>query len=432
MVRFRENELGVALVTYRRPEFVREWFEKCFSGLIERNIGVTVYDSSDDPQTKAVVESFSRIQGIPVQYVYITDKLSVGHVVWEAIKQAKTDYVWVVGDSRRQSLEELDEKVFPYIKQQYEHIVLEIIDNGENDGKIYTDRHEMIYDCLISMTCTGYYIYRRSIFDRVLNDKNLLEECDSKYKDNYGFTWMGYFLKAYSLNDEYKTVFTRVKTYTISPKKKEVRWNDFFFKCWASDLCNIIDNCDSSYCVSDDLLKKVWKYLAFDMSNRLLINRKAGVLNRHIIEKYDMVINRVSGSAEKIRDYACSREEDLEKCHQYWKENEEKEFVSRINKNIDRIIQTNLGRSICIYGAGDGGKVLLKTLVDRGVKVKTIYDRNGENIRILDGIPVKTLEFSNPDSEILIISFYKAYVPVLPDLLRYGFSLDSVYYINFI
>ena len=214
MVNFRDNELGVILVTYRRPEFVREWLENCLLELYERNISLEVYDSSDNHQTKAVVENFSRVYSIPVKYTYISDRLSVGHVVWEAIKQAKTDYVWVVGDSRRHSFEELDKKVFPYIKKQYEHIVLETIDNGENDGKIYTNKHQMIYDCLISMTCTGYYIYRRSIFDKVLNDKNLLEECNSKYDDNYGFTWMGYFLKAYSLDNEYKTVFTRVKTWS--------------------------------------------------------------------------------------------------------------------------------------------------------------------------------------------------------------------------
>lgn len=431
-MRFRDNELGVVLVTYRRHEFVREWFENCFIELCERNIGVAVYDSSDNQLTRDVVESFSHLHNVPVQYVYISDKLSVGHVVWEAIKQAKTDYVWVVGDSRRHSFEELDKKVFPYIKKQYEHIVLETIDNGENDGKIYTNRHEMIYDCLISMTCTGFYIYRRSIFDRVLQDKNMFEECNSKYEDNYGFTWMGYFLKAYSLNDEYKTVFTRVKTYTIAPVKKIVRWNDFFFKCWVSDLCNIVDNCDSTYGVSDDLLKKVWNYLALDMSFKLFENRKAGVLNKHVYDKYAILIKRVSEHAEKIRDYAYSPEDDLEKYHQSWREDEEKEFVSKIYKIIDRISQTNCGRSICIYGAGYGCEVLLKTLDNRGIKVKTIYDRNGESIMYLDEIPVKTLDCCDPDNEIIIISFYKSYVPILPDLLHYGYDLDYVYYIKYL
>lgn len=431
MEKFRENELGVVLVTYRRPEFVREWLENCLIEFYERNIGVTVYDSSDNQKTKEVVEYYSRKHSIPIHYVYITDQLSVGQVVWEAIKQAKTDYVWVVGDSRRHSFEELDAKVFPYIKQQFEHIVLEILDNGENDGKIYTNRHEMIYDCLISMTCTGYYIYRRSIFDDLFENKNLLKECNSKFDDNYGFTWMGYFLIAYSLSNQYRTVFTRVKTYSIAPEKKVVRWNDFYFKCWVSDLCNIVDNCDASYCVCDDLLKKVWKYLSIDKSDKLYENRKAGVLNGCVYEQYAIMINRVTEYAEKIRDFAYSREDNIEACYQFWREFEEKEFVSKINKNIDEILQANVGRSICIYGAGDGGKILLNTLVSRGIQIKSIYDKNGDNIKTLDGIPVRTLDYSNPDSEILIISFFKSYIPVLPDLMKNGFSLDNLYYINY-
>ena len=432
MVKFCDDELSIVLVTYKRPAFVREWLDNCLLELHERNISLEVYDSSDDNKTKEVVDYFSNLYGIPVKYTYISDKLSVGHVVWEAIKQAQTDYVWVVGDSRRHSFEELDEKVFPYIKQQYEHIVLETIDNGENDGRIYISRHEMIYNCLISMTCTGYYIYRRSIFNRIISDPNLFEECKLKYDDNYGFTWMGYFLESYSLNNEYKTVFTRVRTYTIAPEKKIIRWNEVFFKCWVDDLCNIVDNCDSSYCVSDDLLKKVWNYLAFDMSFRLYENRKAGVLNKEVYDKYAVLIKRVSNHAEKIRDYAYSKEDDLEKCHNYWREAEEREFVSNINKTIDIIGRTKGERSICVYGAGYGCKILLKTLANFDVNVKTIYDRDGEKIQNLDGVPVKTLNCCNPDSEIIIISFYKSYVPILPDLLQYGYAREDVYYVKYL
>lgn len=431
MIVFDDNELEIALVTYNRSSFVQEWFDTCCEELCERNIIISVYDSSNDGKTKSIVEAASSKHKHKINYIYISEQLSVGHVVWEVIKNSKAKYIWPVGDSRRQNVEELDEKVFPYIKANYDHIVLGLVDNWENDGTVYRNKHDMLYDCFISMTCTGYYIYRRALFEPLLQNKELLAECDKKYDTNYGFTWMGYFLTAYSMDENYETVFSCVRTIGIAPEKKVVRWNKCFFKCWCNDLCNIVDNCSDVYRAEDDLLKKVWKYLAFDMAFSLYKNCQDGVLNPEIFEKNEHELSRVSEDVEKIRCFAYADSTELDKCYEEWNLIEEKQFINKAKYHLEEIMQVEYGKKICIYGAGYGGKILLKALQEQGIEVKCFYDKNADTISEVDGVPVKMLEQCNPDEELMLISFFKSYVTIIPELLLRGYARNYLFYIKY-
>ena len=431
MILFDDNELEVALITYNRSAFVQEWFDKNCEEFCNRNIVICVYDSSDDGKTKEVVEAASRKYSHNVKYTYISDQLSVGHVVWEAIQKSKAKYIWPVGDSRRQDIDELDEKVFPYIKKNYEHIVLGLLDNCENDGKIYRNKNEMLYDCFISMTCTGYYIYRRELFEPLLRDKELLAECDEKFDDNYGFTWMGYFLTAYAMDENYETVFSYVNTIGIAPEKKVVRWNDFFFKCWCNDLCNVIDNCPAIYNTDDGLLKKVWKYLAFDMAFSLYKNCQDGVLNPRIFEKNVKELSRVSADVEKIKSFAYAGGEGLDKCYEDWTAFEEKQFAENAKKHLDGIMHGEEDKKICIYGAGYGGKILLKAMQECGIKVKCFYDKKADTLGAIEGVPVKALEQCEPSEELILISFFKSYMTVIPELMMRGYASNHIFYIKY-
>lgn len=431
MIQFDDNELEIALVTYNRSAFVQEWFDTCCEEFCKRNITISVYDSSNDGKTKSIVEAASLKYQHKIKYIYISDQLSVGHVVWEVIKNSKAKYIWPVGDSRRQDIEDLDEKVFPYIKKNYDHIVLGAIDNWENDGTVYRNKHDMLYDCFISMTCTGYYIYRRAIFDPLLLDKELVAECDKKFDGNYGFTWMGYFLTAYSMDEKYETVFSFVRTIDIEPEKKVVRWNKYFFKCWCDDLCNIVDNCADVYKAEDDLLKKVWKYLAFDMAISLYKNCQDGVLNPDIFEKNVNKLKRMSKDVDKIRGFAYAKGTELEKYYEEWNEIEEKQFINKAKYHLEQIMQVEESKKICIYGAGYGGKILLKSLQEQGIEVKCFYDKNADTISEIDGVPVKTLEQCNSGEELILISFYKSYVPIIPELLSRGYATSHIFYIKY-
>jgi glycosyltransferase involved in cell wall biosynthesis len=116
MLTFENDELEVALITYNRSKFVKEWITRYIDEFYARNIKIVVYDSSTDELTKNEIEKVNEKYDKKIKYNYLSAELSVGHVVLHAIVNASSKYVWVAGDSRCHDLEDLDRKVFPYIK----------------------------------------------------------------------------------------------------------------------------------------------------------------------------------------------------------------------------------------------------------------------------------------------------------------------------
>lgn len=434
MILFEANELEVILITYNRHKFVAEWLERCVGQLLARNIKISVYDSSTDEETKLQIEKENLKHGDnKIRYEYVTSELSVGHVVLQATLKSNAKYVWVVGDSRCHNFTDLDEKVFPYIKKGLDHIVLRTVDNEENDGKIYADKNEMLKECLISMTCTGFYIYKTSLFNPLKNGEDFWKSCLKKYDDNYGFTWMGYFLEVYAKDPSYRTVFVKVPTINIEPEKKIRRWNHKFYKCWCSDLCNVIDSVSDQYDVNDNLMKKVWKILGFDLAQDLYINCKEGVLNKEIYQEYKQILQRVSNNIEKIESFANSSKDNLEKTYEYWRCYEEETLKMKIYENKNKLLQLSRKKEICIYGAGRGGIAIQQALETSGIKVKCFYDINAQKIGQIGNIHVKEVrrENLNLEKEFIVISLLGGYTPIKSLLMKKGIKAENLYYVKF-
>lgn len=431
---FDDDELEVILITYNRSKFVSEWIERCVDELFERNIKVSVYDSSTDEETKQEIEKENqKHQKNKIRYEYITSELSVGHVVLNAMMKSSAKYVWVVGDSRCHNFEDLDEKVFPYIKKGVEHIVLRTLNNEENDEKIYTDKTNMLNDCLVSMTCTGFYIYKTSIFDPLKKDETFRESCLKKYDDNYGFTWMGYFLEVYARDPNYRTVFVNVPVIVIEPEKKIKRWNRKFFKCWCDDLCNVVDGISQQYYVSDDLLKSVWNITGFDMAASLYKNCKDGVLNSEIYQKYNQILGRVSNNVGKIESFAHSNKDNVEEIYEYWRHEEEVSFITKFKENIQSLLKKCHDKKISIYGAGRGGVLIQQCLKEYGILIKCFYDANAEKIGQVGDTPVNEVVGKEIDleNEFIIISLMGGYTSVKSTLMRRGVKAGNIYYAKY-
>jgi hypothetical protein len=303
------------------------------------------------------------------------------------------------------------------------------VNNEENDGKIYADKTEMLKDCLVSMTCTGLYIYKTAIFEPLKTNQNFYEECLKKYDDNYGFTWMGYFLDSYALNENYRTVFTCIPIIEIEPEKKVQRWNERFLKCWCSDLCNVIDGVSATYQVNDDLLKQTWKILGIDTAERLNKNREEGVLNEQIVNEYRDLLERVSSSVEKIESFAKTTPENLPKTYEYWRTKEELEFGKKVEKVIDGILSDNSDKEICIYGAGRGGKIIAKSLIGRNKKIKCFYDINAKKIGECMGMQVRDISEMGAENECILISLIGVYSSIGGD--RNSVNRNQMYYIYY-
>lgn len=430
MVVFDDNELEVALITYNRYEFVKEWFAHCFEALMERNINLVVYDSSTNDETKHFVEDLQKsVAKGRLIYRYISSDIWVGHVVLNAILSAEAKYIWVVGDSRYHNFDILDNKVFSALKNDIDHVVLHILNNDENDGKVYDDKDEMLAECFVSMTCTGLYIYKTSLFDGVKNDSALRKECDDKYLGNYAFTWIGYFLECYA-RMQCKTLFSIVPILNIKPEKKVQRWYKRFYGCWVEDLCDLMDGVSSLYTDTDKVIRDTWKYTNFDSDLYCINVRKRGDLCPEVYEKYmsNKMLGRVTRYTEKIREYAYAKEEELDEIERKWLERWRMEFAQFVDKQIEARVTELKQHSICIYGAGVGGKIVLNILRKHEIPVKCFYDRNAKEIREIENVQVCGLSEIEKDDYMLVSIM--TYVPIKHELIAIGVDLNNIWYIQ--
>ena len=223
MIRFDNNEFEIAIATYNRPEYIKGWLERCYNDICIRNIYISIYDSSTNSDTQKVVEEFNRDKIQKVEYHSVPSDTIIGYKPMIPIYNSTRKYLWVSGDSRYHDFNELDEKVFPFIKRNIDFILLWCLNNAENEGKVYTNKSDFLHDCFISSTCIGLSIYKLSLFDELKLNQDLIKEYDNLFMNNYGFAWLGYFYNEFA-KGEHTAAFCKVAVKKVLNQKKKQSW----------------------------------------------------------------------------------------------------------------------------------------------------------------------------------------------------------------
>lgn len=135
------------------------------------------------------------------------------------ILESNAKYLWMSGDSRYHDFSEMDEKVFPLIKKGIDYIAFYWEQNEENFGKVFTDKSIFLKEAFVSVTCIGCSIYKLEMFSELKADKNWMNDCDEKYRHNYGFGWIGYFFEVFARSGS-KAALPKIEIKNIFPKQK--------------------------------------------------------------------------------------------------------------------------------------------------------------------------------------------------------------------
>lgn len=306
MVTFGDNEFEIAIVTYNRAPFIKEWIAYGYEDCKKRNIKLSIYDSSTNDDTEQLLKNLND-DGYGIEYHRVPSETPIGYKPMLPILNSGCEYVWVAGDSRRNDFAELDAKVFPFIKQKIEYILISAGFNEQNDQKIYTDKSEFLLDCFISTTCIGLSIYKISLFDGLKSDASWMADCDRKYKDNYGFGWLGYFYEAFA-KDNYKAAFAVIKILNILPKQKKQAWAGRFYECWVENLCDIMDYIPDVYKTKNKVPRDTWVQMNLDGWFYSKRARDCGGLTPEIYKKYldNGMLERVTDKTNRIKFFACA------------------------------------------------------------------------------------------------------------------------------
>ncbi len=431
IVTFESGEFEIALVTYNRCEFVAEWLEHCFIQTKIRNISLSIWDSSTNPDTEEYIKEFNVKENADITYYHVSSETSVGYKPIFPLLSVSSKYVWVSGDSRYHDFNLLDQKIFPYLKQNIDYIVLHAVNNEENDGKVYTDRNEFLRECFLSMTCIGLSIFKTSIFEPIKGNSALKKECDRKYKDNYGFGWMGYFLEIYALKN-YKALFSVIPIINIKSEKKIRSWFKRYYHCWVEDLCNLAEYLSEKYKHTDIILKDTWKYLTLDRPSICYDVRKAGDLNSQTFSEYknNGMFDKVTKHIDRLERFANCPIQELDACLEQELELEKKFFKELCCRNFDKVKRLSKGYKLWIYGAGAGGRISARYFNSHSLSVCGFVDQSAEKIKSFEGLPVKTIkDLASSDCFIFISLFHWAPF-VVNSLIAHGIEKDKILYIS--
>ena len=336
------------------------------------------------------------------------------------LMNSPSKYVWVTGDSLCYDLDILDEKLFPHLKRDIDYAVLCIQGNEENDGKIYTDRHDLARECFVSMTCAGASIIKTSIFEPLKTSESFRAECDSKYEHNEGFSWLGYFLEAYAEKD-YKAVFCATPSIPIKPDKKVFCWAKKYYSFWIGDMCDLLDALSAKYKETDIILKEVWKWVPLDTAIACRFARKSGDLTPETCKKYkeDGKWDRCVRHGDRMERFAYASDEEVDELFEREFEAEKVEFKELCCQNMDKIKNSSAGRDLWIYGAGLGGEILAECMAEYKVSVCGFLDKEAKKIQSRMGLPVRELDEVDLTNCYIVVSLrYPTAFCVIPFLER--------------
>lgn len=430
MVIFEPDELEIAIVTYNRCEFIKEWLFHCYEQIKKRNIRLSIYDSSTNDNTKEYISDFIKSDKDKIiEYYHIDSNVNIGYKPMFPILNTKAKYIWVSGDSRCHDFNYLDEKVFPYLKLDIDYVVFHVVNNEENDGRIYTDKDELLKDCFLSMTCIGLSIYKTSLFEPLKSNYKLRNECDCRFEKNYAFAWIGYFLEMFSIG-EHNALFSIIPIISLRREDKIQSWFKRCYGCWIEDLCNLMDMLSEKYKHTESVIRDTWKYMPFSSPEFCYKVRKTGDLNVKVFKKYkeNGMLNRVTSQVEIIEKFSSMSDDELEQCFKFAVDIEKKNFEKICQRCIPKIKDSMKKSELWIYGAGKGGKILLKYLDNYNVHVSGFIDINAENIKLQENLPVKTINEIDSKNSFIIISFFYWKTFIIKFLLEHGIPRDKIYY----
>lgn len=308
MIVFDDGEFEISLVTFCRPEFISHILNTTYHEASVRNIRFKIRDSSPDGLTEKAVKEFNERNHANVECYKVDSGVNIGYKPVLGIQEAESRYVWTACDSFYFDYQELDDKVFPYIKDKVDFIVLYNW-SSIREG-IYTDKTESIHELFIPVTCIGTTIFKTDIFSYYREDPAGHQRVEKLYGSCYGFAYLAYYLDAFARSPGYRASYSFLNTISVEKaigKKKVQAWAKRFYECWVFELIYMLDSLPDCYKDKEKILEETWEKMKLD-SWDYCYRASRGDLDRETFERIFRggTLRRITKKPERIRFFACA------------------------------------------------------------------------------------------------------------------------------
>ena len=285
------------MVTYNRSDIVKEYLDTAVDFYADNNIGLFIFDGSEDEKTHIVVQekNCSNIHYFKCPEKSFTERSIDGFNVPDA------EYVILTGDSRIPLCNNIS-KVFDLIQKEFDCIVATRRDKKQIGYKEYTDSLELFKDAAWDMTVTG------SVFLK----KNAYYSIDSEdFIEKYGYTeWPQMLLFFnYIKADKFSACYLDLPVYTETKQRKGYSWS-IPLKTFGLNWINVINHLDPKYNkYKEQVIMDHGKFssLKWDRVSGFSIMRCLDTFNYDIYVEYKDIIPKLTtlslARIEKISRY---------------------------------------------------------------------------------------------------------------------------------
>lgn len=284
----KRNSLCLCITTYKRWEVIKDFLERCASDYLDAGIDIYIFDSSDDNETKHVLNKWENENKDRVYYIRMPSELHANmkvYKIWQFYGMAKQyDFIWMSGDALQLSKHAI-ETIIENLKSDYDMIELDVFDRREIGYRLYTQPNELFIENAWKMTLFGTVI---------LNTQTFLSDVDWNYYEtkysqprliNYSHVSF-YFNRAAELKDFQCIRLPLFKETTGSKYKKESGWKRDTFSVICEGWVTTIKELPSVYSNKKAVIMDLGPNSILRNKYSFLNLKKDGIYNAHVFWKY--------------------------------------------------------------------------------------------------------------------------------------------------
>lgn len=276
--------LSIVIPTYNRAEYLDTCLAIHISLAKAHNIQIFISDNASTDSTRDVVSRHSR--EYPLLHYYCND-INVGpdENFKRALKYAKTEYVWLLGDAYQIPNEGIlfilniifnDNKKFDAIIFNFSNRASDI------PQQVYSDKNQLLSDLGWHMTCMSSLVY----------NKKIIENANFERYRKINFLQTGIIFE-YIENKEFLIYWIEkisIKAIVIKNLEKN-SWQDKTFEIWTKNWANFIFSLPASYEL-ETKFKCIFEHghkSGLFSFHRLLLLRACDILNYRSYKKYSNI-----------------------------------------------------------------------------------------------------------------------------------------------
>ena len=163
--------LSISIITYNRPEHIKEHLGHIINPTKEKDIDIYIYDGSPNNKTEKVVKGFFEEGWNHIKYFHYGSGVDeIGKRVMDAMLQPDSKYVWLCGDKFIVNPVYYD-IILDHAKRGFDMIT--IYSNALNGTQYFRDPVKYLEYSIVPFTQYGATIVRKDILDNKINKEYL-------------------------------------------------------------------------------------------------------------------------------------------------------------------------------------------------------------------------------------------------------------------